>query len=100
MVKKLVGKAAGAAGTAAKAATQTAKRQVIDEVTKPVKKAAKDTFSTLASGIKAKAEEKGSADFSSLWSGQAASLGAEINSADLTRHLMIDAKRCLNATSL
>ena len=50
--------------------------------------------------LKAKAEEKGSADFSSLWSGQAASLGTEMNAADLTRHLMTDAKRCLNATSL
>ena len=39
---------------------------------------------TLAA-LKAKAEAAGSADFSSLWSGQAASLGREIGSGDLTR---------------
>mgnify|MGYP000998759970 CR=1 FL=1 len=50
--------------------------------------------------LKAKAEENGSADFSSLWSGQAASLGTEMNAADLTRHLMEDAERCLKSISL
>ena len=62
MVKKLAGKAAGAAGKAAKkvtkSAAQSAKRHVLDEVTKPVKKAAKDKFSAVTSGIKAKAVQK------------------------------------------
>jgi hypothetical protein len=62
MVKKFAGKAAGAAGTvakkAAKSAVDSAKRHVIDEVTKPVKKAAKDKLSAMTSGIKAKAVQK------------------------------------------
>ncbi len=37
--------------------------------------------------LKAKAEAAGSADFSSLWSGQAAALGREMGAADLTRTL-------------
>lgn len=37
--------------------------------------------------LKAKAEAAGSADFSSLWSGQAAALGREMGSGDLTRQL-------------
>lgn len=49
--------------------------------------------------LKAKAEATGSADFSSLWSGQAASLGMTLNAADLTRRLMQDAQRCLESIS-
>ncbi len=41
--------------------------------------------------LKAKAEAAGVTDFSTLWSGQAASLGREIGSADLTRQLAADA---------
>ena len=37
--------------------------------------------------LKAKAEASGSADFSSLWSGQAAALGREMGAGDLTRQL-------------
>ncbi len=37
--------------------------------------------------LKAKAEASGSADFSSLWSGQAAALGREMGAGDLTRAL-------------
>ncbi|MDP2803092.1 MAG: nitronate monooxygenase family protein [Phreatobacter sp.] len=37
--------------------------------------------------LKAKAEAAGSADFSSLWAGQAASLGREMGAGDLTRTL-------------
>lgn len=47
--------------------------------------------------LKAKAEEAGSADFSSLWSGQAASLSQETTAADLTRQLARDAAACLKA---
>ena len=42
----------------AKSAADSAKRHVIDEVTKPVKKAAKDKLSAMTSGIKAKAVQK------------------------------------------
>jgi nitronate monooxygenase len=45
--------------------------------------------------LKAKAEAAGSADFSSLWSGQAASLGQEVGATDLTRQLAEDALRRL-----
>jgi nitronate monooxygenase len=45
--------------------------------------------------LKAKAEAAGSSDFSSLWSGQAASLGREIGSGDLTRQLAADAEQRL-----
>ncbi len=41
--------------------------------------------------LKAAAEEKGAADFTSLWSGQSARLGHEIGAADLTRQLAEDA---------
>ena len=41
--------------------------------------------------LKAKAEAAGVTDFSTLWSGQAASLGFDIGSADLTRQLAADA---------
>ena len=43
--------------------------------------------------LKAKAETAGVVDFSSLWSGQAASLGREIGAGDLTRELAADAER-------
>jgi nitronate monooxygenase len=45
--------------------------------------------------LKAKAEAAGATDFSSLWSGQAASLGREIGSGDLTRQLAADAEQRL-----
>ncbi len=41
--------------------------------------------------LKAKAEAQGSTDFTSLWSGQAASLGREMGAAELTRQLADDA---------
>lgn len=41
--------------------------------------------------LKSTAEAAGSADFSSLWSGQAARLGREVDAADLTRQLAADA---------
>jgi nitronate monooxygenase len=47
--------------------------------------------------LKAKAEPAGSADFSSLWSGEAAALARPLGSADLTRRLAEDAARRLAA---
>ncbi len=47
--------------------------------------------------LKAKAEAAGSSDFSLLWAGQAASLGREIGSGDLTRQLAADAEQRLKA---
>ena len=47
--------------------------------------------------LKARAEAAGSADFSSLWSGQAARLARETGAADLTRRLAADAARRLKA---
>ena len=47
--------------------------------------------------LKAKAEAAGATDFSSLWSGQAASLGREIGAGDLTRQLAADAEQRLKA---
>ncbi len=47
--------------------------------------------------LKAKAEAEGKSDFTSLWSGQAASLGREIGAADLTRQLADDALERLGA---
>jgi len=41
--------------------------------------------------LKAKAESQGSVDFSSLWSGQAAALGCEVDARTLTRTLAEDA---------
>ena len=41
--------------------------------------------------LKAAAEAKGSADFTSLWSGQAAALGREMPAADLTKRLAQEA---------
>ena len=49
--------------------------------------------------LKAVAEAKGSADFGSLWSGQAASLGREMPAADLTRHLAREALARLKSLS-
>ena len=47
--------------------------------------------------LKLKAEAEGVSDFSSLWSGQAASLGREIGCGDLTRQLAEDAAQRLKA---
>jgi nitronate monooxygenase len=47
--------------------------------------------------IRAAAEAKGSADFTSLWSGQSASLGREMPAADLTRTLAQEALSRLKA---
>ncbi len=47
--------------------------------------------------LKEKAEAAGSSDFSSLWAGQAASLGREIGTGDLTRQLAEEAARRLKA---
>ena len=47
--------------------------------------------------LKARAEQAGSADFSSLWAGQAASLDHRLNSFDLTRKLASDAQNCMQA---
>ncbi len=50
--------------------------------------------------LKAKAEAAGATDFSSLWSGQAASLGREIDSGGLTQQLAADAEQRLRALAL
>ncbi len=47
--------------------------------------------------LKAEAEAKGRAEFSSLWSGQAAGLGRDLGAGDLTRQLALDAQRLLKA---
>lgn len=47
--------------------------------------------------LKKVAEEQGKADFSSLWSGQAAALGRKMGSAELVRHLMDGAREHLGA---
>ncbi|WP_443024160.1 NAD(P)H-dependent flavin oxidoreductase [Sneathiella sp.] len=49
--------------------------------------------------LKAKSETAGSADFSSLWSGQSAALGQEMDATDLTHHLLSDAKKRLATLS-
>jgi nitronate monooxygenase len=49
--------------------------------------------------LKAKAEAAGASDFSSLWAGQAASLGREIGAGDLTRQLAEDAAQRLKGLS-
>lgn len=49
--------------------------------------------------LKAAAEARGSADFGSLWSGQAAALGREMPAAELTRQLARDAQARLKALS-
>ena len=50
--------------------------------------------------LKAIAEAAGNTDFSSLWSGQAASFGREIGAGDLTRRLATDAEQRLKALSV
>jgi nitronate monooxygenase len=50
--------------------------------------------------LKARAEAAGRADFSALWSGQAARLAREMGAADLTRALAEDALRRLKAMSV
>ena len=45
--------------------------------------------------LKAKAEENGRTDFSSLWSGQAAALASEMGSGELTRQLAEDGLKLL-----
>lgn len=45
--------------------------------------------------LRAKAEKQGSGDFSSLWSGQAASLTRAVPAAELTQSLVRDAKAVL-----
>jgi nitronate monooxygenase len=47
--------------------------------------------------LKKAAEAAGASDFSSLWSGQAASLGRETGTAELTRRLAKDALARLGA---
>jgi nitronate monooxygenase len=47
--------------------------------------------------LKAKAEASGVSDFSSLWSGQSASLGREIGAGDLTRQLAEEAAQRLSS---
>jgi len=49
--------------------------------------------------LKAKAEGAGSSDFSSLWSGQAASLGRNVEAGELTGMLADDARRQLERLS-
>jgi nitronate monooxygenase len=49
--------------------------------------------------LKAKAEAAGRADFSSLWSGQAARLGREMGAGELTTRLADDALRRLRAVA-
>ena len=50
--------------------------------------------------LKAAAEAKGSSDFSSLWSGQAAGLSREMSAAELTQTLCQDAEQLLRALNL
>src|SRR5262249_40968319 len=47
--------------------------------------------------LRAAAEAKGSADFMSLWSGQAGPLAAELPAAELTRKLWADAQAIMAA---
>ena len=48
---------------------------------------------TALAPLKVAAEEKGLSDFSSLWSGQAASLAYETSSASFTKDLARDARK-------
>ncbi len=50
--------------------------------------------------LKAAAEARGTSDFTSLWSGQAAGLCYETGSGDLTRRLAEDATRRLQELAL
>ncbi|HZV01941.1 MAG TPA: nitronate monooxygenase family protein [Planctomycetota bacterium] len=55
-------------------------------------------FPTAASALaplRAKAEARGSSDFSTLWAGQAAPLGREVGAGELTRRLVHEARRLL-----
>ena len=45
--------------------------------------------------LKKASEENGSADFSSLWSGQSASLAIPMDAGDLTKKLASDALTCI-----
>jgi len=47
--------------------------------------------------LKSRAEAAGGGDFSAMWSGQAASLGREMGSGELTRRLAEDAARRLES---
>jgi nitronate monooxygenase len=47
--------------------------------------------------LKAAAEAKGASDFSSLWAGQATSLGREMPAEELTRQLALEALQRLTA---
>ena len=46
--------------------------------------------------LKAKAEESGLTDFSSIWAGQSAGLGRMAGAGDLTRQLALHAEECLS----
>ena len=46
--------------------------------------------------LKAKAEETGATDFSSVWAGQSARLGQDTNARALTRQLVLQAQKCLD----
>ena len=61
--------------------------------------AAFPTAGSALAPLKLKAEAAGATDFSSLWSGQSASLGREIGSGDLTRQLAADAQLRLKMLS-
>lgn len=54
---------------------------------------------SVLSPLKQKAESAGCTDFTSLWSGQSASLGRETDSGELTRQLAADAQRRLKLLS-
>ena len=55
------------------------------------------TAGTALAPLKAKAEARGDSGFSSLWAGQAAGLGQEIDAGELTLKLAQDAAQCLQA---
>jgi nitronate monooxygenase len=52
-----------------------------------------------AAPLRAAGEERGSADWSPLWSGQAAALGREMGAGELTVQLAADAAERLRALS-
>lgn len=53
------------------------------------------TAGTALGPLKAAAEKAGSADFSSLWSGQAVAMGKTTDAASLTRTLAAEARACM-----
>ncbi len=55
------------------------------------------TAGSALAALKAASEADGKADFSSLWSSQAAGLGREMSAAELTGKLMEDANQLLSA---